>query len=149
MALPKTGKQSAANDDGWQWRKCVRAGLGGAAHAPCQAWTMGRCRRSPAQRRTRAPTMQPIHAPCAAPSPSCRYGEKLVKGSPCPRSYYKCSSPGCCAKKIVERDAMSGAVLSTQYKARATEPAPGATPHRSPAWRNLVGTPPAPPSTRP
>ena len=47
-----------------------------------------------------------------------RYGEKLVKGSPCPRSYYKCSQPGCPAKKIVERDAGSSAVLSTQYKVR-------------------------------
>lgn len=47
---------------------------------------------------------------------TCRYGEKLVKGSPCPRSYYKCSQPGCSAKKIVERDAHTGAVLSTQYK---------------------------------
>ena len=47
-----------------------------------------------------------------------RYGEKLVKGSPCPRSYYKCSQPGCPAKKIVEKDAHSGAVLSAQYKVR-------------------------------
>jgi hypothetical protein len=48
----------------------------------------------------------------------CRYGEKLVKGSPCPRSYYKCSQPACPAKKIVERDAVTNAVLSTQYKVR-------------------------------
>jgi hypothetical protein len=68
----------------------------------------------------------PVAAPCAnaspgprtPPPPPRRYGEKLVKGSPCPRSYYKCSQPGCPAKKIVERDAGSGAVLSTQYKVR-------------------------------
>lgn len=45
-----------------------------------------------------------------------RYGEKLVKGSPNPRSYYKCSHPGCLAKKIVERSDGDGTVLSTEYK---------------------------------
>jgi hypothetical protein len=46
----------------------------------------------------------------------CRYGEKIVKGSPCPRSYYKCSQPGCTAKKIVERDNNTGIVTGTEYK---------------------------------
>lgn len=69
----------------------------------------------------RTPSAPAAPAPLdALPAPSWnpRYGEKLVKGSPCPRSYYKCSQPGCPAKKIVERDADSGDVLSTQYKAR-------------------------------
>jgi hypothetical protein len=51
-----------------------------------------------------------------------RYGEKIVKGSPCPRSYYKCSQPNCGAKKIVERDNNTGAVTGTEYKVcRQTE----------------------------
>jgi hypothetical protein len=50
------------------------------------------------------------------PQKTNRYGEKQVKGSTCPRSYYKCSSAGCPAKKIVERDDLTGDVLSTQYK---------------------------------
>lgn len=70
----KPGKQSAANDDGWQWRK---------------------------------------------------YGEKIVKGSPCPRSYYKCSQPNCGAKKIVERDNSTGAVTGTEYKGEHNHPMPG------------------------
>jgi hypothetical protein len=45
-----------------------------------------------------------------------RYGEKIVKGSPCPRSYYKCSQPNCSAKKIVERDNNTGLVTGTEYK---------------------------------
>jgi hypothetical protein len=53
--------------------------------------------------------------PCCAVH-SCRYGEKIVKGSPCPRSYYKCSQPNCSAKKIVERDSNSGMVTGTEYK---------------------------------
>ncbi|KAK9842339.1 hypothetical protein WJX81_007615 [Elliptochloris bilobata] len=59
MLLPDTPpkKESAANDDGYHWRK---------------------------------------------------YGEKQVKGSPYPRSYYKCSHQGCQVKKIIERDPRSG-----------------------------------------
>ncbi|KAL5789398.1 hypothetical protein ACOSQ2_004286 [Xanthoceras sorbifolium] len=33
-----------------------------------------------------------------------KYGKKVVKNSPHPRNYYKCSSEGCPVKKRVERD---------------------------------------------
>lgn len=46
----------------------------------------------------------------------CRYGEKTVKGSPYPRSYYKCSHAGCNVKKIVERDPKTGDVSSAIAK---------------------------------
>ncbi|RMZ55339.1 hypothetical protein APUTEX25_003477, partial [Auxenochlorella protothecoides] len=39
-----------------------------------------------------------------------KYGEKHVKGSSCPRSYYKCSFPGCQVKKIIERNLKTGFV---------------------------------------
>uniref|UniRef100_A0A061REW8 WRKY transcription factor 33 n=1 Tax=Tetraselmis sp. GSL018 TaxID=582737 RepID=A0A061REW8_9CHLO len=45
-----------------------------------------------------------------------KYGEKLVKGSAYPRSYFKCSFPGCPVKKIVERARDSGDVKETLYK---------------------------------
>jgi hypothetical protein len=45
-----------------------------------------------------------------------RYGEKIVKGSPFPRSYYKCSHSGCSAKKIVERDSDTGQTTQVEYK---------------------------------
>lgn len=52
-----------------------------------------------------------------------KYGEKIVKGSPNPRSYYKCSHTGCTAKKIVERNA-AGDLLATEYKGDHCHPAP-------------------------
>lgn len=45
-----------------------------------------------------------------------RYGEKQVKGSPYPRSYYKCSHQGCQVKKIVERDPASGRISCMSSK---------------------------------
>ena len=45
-----------------------------------------------------------------------RYGEKQVKGSPYPRSYYKCSHPGCQVKKIVERNPENGMVSKASSK---------------------------------
>lgn len=57
---------------------------------------------------------------CPVPSCLCRYGEKIVKGSPCPRSYYKCSQQNCTAKKIVERDNNTGLVTGTEYKVRSS-----------------------------
>lgn len=51
---------------------------------------------------------------------SHRYGEKTVKGSPYPRSYYKCSHAGCNVKKIVERDPKTGEVSSAIAKVAFT-----------------------------
>ncbi|KAJ4832883.1 hypothetical protein Tsubulata_020191 [Turnera subulata] len=45
-----------------------------------------------------------------------KYGQKMVKGSPNPRSYYRCSSPGCPAKKHVERASHDSKVVITSYE---------------------------------
>ena len=45
-----------------------------------------------------------------------RYGEKQVKGSQFPRSYYRCSHSNCTVRKIVERDPRHGSVASAVYK---------------------------------
>ena len=44
-----------------------------------------------------------------------RYGEKSLKCSDTPRSYYRCSVLGCSAKKYVEYDS-AGAVAQTVTK---------------------------------
>ncbi|XP_030460354.2 WRKY transcription factor 1 isoform X1 [Syzygium oleosum] len=45
-----------------------------------------------------------------------KYGQKMVKGNPNPRSYYRCSSPGCPAKKHVERASYDAKVVMTTYE---------------------------------
>ncbi|KAK9861565.1 hypothetical protein WJX84_010023, partial [Apatococcus fuscideae] len=54
-----------------------------------------------------------------------KYGEKYVKGSPFPRSYYKCSHLGCTVKKIIERDADSGHLYQTTSQGNHCHPRPG------------------------
>lgn len=56
-----------------------------------------------------------------------KYGEKQVKGSSYPRSYYKCSYPGCPVKKIIERDPRTGKVSEAATKGTHNHPRPGTT----------------------
>ncbi len=53
-----------------------------------------------------------------------KYGEKNVKGSKYPRSYYKCSTQGCTMKKIVERDPVSGIISHSMLKGEHNHPMP-------------------------
>jgi hypothetical protein len=51
-----------------------------------------------------------------------KYGQKYVKGSPNPRSYYRCTEELCSVKKQVER---KGNTIITSYEGTHTHPAPG------------------------
>ncbi|CAI9088270.1 OLC1v1022559C1 [Oldenlandia corymbosa var. corymbosa] len=52
-----------------------------------------------------------------------KYGQKLVKGSEFPRSYYKCTYPNCEVKKIFER-APDGQITEIVYKGSHDHPKP-------------------------
>ncbi|XP_052178780.1 probable WRKY transcription factor 20 isoform X2 [Diospyros lotus] len=52
-----------------------------------------------------------------------KYGQKLVKGSEFPRSYYKCTHPNCEVKKIFER-APDGQITEIVYKGTHDHPKP-------------------------
>ncbi|XP_027076705.2 uncharacterized protein [Coffea arabica] len=45
-----------------------------------------------------------------------KYGKKMVKNSPNPRNYFKCSSGGCHVKKRVERDRDDPSYVITTYE---------------------------------
>ncbi|KAK6927641.1 WRKY domain [Dillenia turbinata] len=45
-----------------------------------------------------------------------KYGQKMVKGSPYPRSYYKCTSVGCPVRKHVEMDPDNASALRITYE---------------------------------
>ncbi|XP_066362985.1 WRKY transcription factor WRKY24-like [Miscanthus floridulus] len=59
-----------------------------------------------------------------------KYGQKQMKGSENPRSYYKCSFPGCPTKKKVERSP-DGQVTEIVYKGTHNHPKPQSTRGRS------------------
>ncbi|CAH9118697.1 unnamed protein product [Cuscuta epithymum] len=44
-----------------------------------------------------------------------KYGQKFVKGSECPRSYYRCTRLDCAVKKKIERSS-DGRIVETTYK---------------------------------
>lgn len=66
-----------------------------------------------------------------------KYGQKLVKGNANPRSYYRCSSAGCPAKKHVERAAHDEKVVITTYEGRHDHDVPAGGRNVTP---NISGT---------
>ncbi|KAJ8467607.1 hypothetical protein OPV22_030159 [Ensete ventricosum] len=53
-----------------------------------------------------------------------KYGQKAVKNSPFPRSYYRCTTATCGVKKRVERSSDDPAVVVTTYEGQHTHPSP-------------------------
>jgi len=53
-----------------------------------------------------------------------KYGQKLVKGNPHPRSYYKCTSVDCVVRKHVERSATDENSVLVTYEGEHDHPKP-------------------------
>ncbi|CAH8387208.1 unnamed protein product [Eruca vesicaria subsp. sativa] len=66
-----------------------------------------------------------------------KYGQKQVKGSENPRSYYKCTFPSCPTKKKVEMS-LEGQITEIVYKGSHNHPKPQSTRRSSSAFHSAV-----------
>ncbi|KAL5577154.1 hypothetical protein UlMin_018853 [Ulmus minor] len=72
-----------------------------------------------------------------------KYGQKAVKNSPYPRSYYRCTTQKCTVKKRVERSFQDPSIVITTYEGQHNHPLPATLRGNSAAMFPSMLTPPS------